>query len=937
MKEFSHKTNLLLLLSLVLILVNILTVFSEWETSGAENSLSKNSISIVLNLAWVEIGILLLNVIITSSIFFIIYLKIILPLRQAAIATQKAISIDEVLERHKINLDDVSYLKNAVEILCEREMQNQWQNNGFVQLSSILNENYAVQQKLGENIISFLLNYLDANAGAMYLVSESKAEFIRIYATGYAQYPANRCSLSEGLLGSVYKQNQMFHITENIGKNHFVGTPFLKIQAKSLILLPLFHANKVQGVIELVFAMEVNKEKITLLKSLSPNLAANLAASKHDFRMRQMLEQSQDMSNTLQQQEEELRQNLEELQTNSDQIKEQMREMTLIKNELASRIELLDQTALLTESDIYGNIIYANEAFCKISQYTLQECVGKPHSLVRHPDTPKEVFEQMWKTIKSGKIFTATYKNKAKDGSSYWVEAYIAPVFDDNNQIIKYIGIRLNVTERVEREIQVQKLLQESQEQQTELQTKKEILKENIKELRASEEKTLQQVKLLEIAKNELKSRIDVLNSAAIVTESDLYGNIIYANQKFCEISKYTLEECIGKPHSILRHPDVPKEVFRQMWQTIKSGGIFKGILPNKNKYQEDYWVDATVAPVLDSKGIPIKYISVRFDITKQVNQAKQIETLLENALAGNKKLQEQEADLRKSNEQLEESSNLLEQANQTLEQKVLRRTAEISAQKEQIESSIRYAKRIQEAILPTLEEMHEELPNLFVLYLPKDIVSGDFYWFKKRKHQLFLAAVDCTGHGVPGAMLSMIGESILSYIVGELGIFAPQEILSLMHDLVKRQLKQNQYSKVRDGMDLGLCMLDTVKQELQFAGANNPLVYIQNEVLTVIKGDKLPIGGFQLQNERKFTLHSIDISQKTNFYLYTDGYADQFGGAEVKKFMSKNLHNLLLELHFLPADEQKNRLEENIKQWKLAGKSKQIDDITLIGAVWGK
>jgi serine phosphatase RsbU (regulator of sigma subunit) len=326
------------------------------------------------------------------------------------------------------------------------------------------------------------------------------------------------------------------------------------------------------------------------------------------------------------------------------------------------------------------------------------------------------------------------------------------------------------------------------------------------------------------------------------------------------------------------------------------------------------------------------------------MRQSKQIEILLTEALDINKKLQEQDAELWKTNEQLAKSSTLLEEANETLEQKVIDRTSEIFAQKEkiehqkdQIESSIRYAKRIQEAILPTIEEIWEELPNSFVFYQPKDIVSGDFYWFKKRNHLIFIAAIDCTGHGVPGAMLSMVGEGILSYIVGELGITNAGEILAMMHILVRQQLKQNQSSDVRDGMDLGLCVIDTLKQELQFSGANNPLIYIQNETLTIIKGNKLPIGGFQHEEERKFTSHTIDISQPTVFYLCTDGYKDQFGGAEIKKFMSKNLNNLLLKIHKLSAVEQKQILQETINLWMWEGKSKQIDDITLIGVQWGK
>jgi serine phosphatase RsbU (regulator of sigma subunit) len=281
----------------------------------------------------------------------------------------------------------------------------------------------------------------------------------------------------------------------------------------------------------------------------------------------------------------------------------------------------------------------------------------------------------------------------------------------------------------------------------------------------------------------------------------------------------------------------------------------------------------------------------------------------------------------------LQEKESLISNQNKLLEEKVTQRTQEISSKNELLEnqneeiitknheigkqrdslaqkseeltetldelktknqeviSSINYAQRIQNAMLPQPEEIKTILPHSFVLFKPKDIVSGDFYWLIKKENKIIVAVVDCTGHGVPGAFMSMIGNDLLNEIVG---------------------------------------FRDTQSGILEYAGAKSPLVYIQQGHLSFIRGDKLPIGGSQGPSTREYTKRILQIQEGDVLYLFSDGFADQFGGPNQKKFMIKHFRELLHSIHEKPIHQQKEILNKVLEDWK--GKEKQVDDILVLG-----
>lgn len=273
-----------------------------------------------------------------------------------------------------------------------------------------------------------------------------------------------------------------------------------------------------------------------------------------------------------------------------------------------------------------------------------------------------------------------------------------------------------------------------------------------------------------------------------------------------------------------------------------------------------------------------------------------------------------------------------IKRENKILEQKVEERTKELAEKNRDITSSIEYAKRIQEAILPSKELIYDSLKNAFILYKPKDIVSGDFYWFGIKNGYKIMAVVDCTGHGVPGAFMSMIGHNLLNQIVQEKAITDPGEILNNLHKGIQEALKQGQNQvNTNDGMDVSLVAIHHEKNEVKWAGAFRPLVIIRaNGTLEKLDGNKFPVGGAQLNVDRVFTTHTISVSKNDSIYMSSDGYADQFGGEKGKKFMVKKFNEILCNIHLQDMNGQKNRLENEIEQWR--GHHEQVDDVLVAG-----
>jgi ligand-binding sensor domain-containing protein/serine phosphatase RsbU (regulator of sigma subunit) len=263
----------------------------------------------------------------------------------------------------------------------------------------------------------------------------------------------------------------------------------------------------------------------------------------------------------------------------------------------------------------------------------------------------------------------------------------------------------------------------------------------------------------------------------------------------------------------------------------------------------------------------------------------------------------------------------------------------EISLQREElviknknITDSINYAKRIQHALLPTWDNFNSILPDSFVLFKPKDIVSGDFYWINQHGNKVYIAAVDCTGHGVPGAFVSIIGFELFRKITTSEQGSNPAMILDTLNDNFTEIFSDGEQVYLNDGMDLSLCVIDNKEKSLDFAGAFNPLYLVRNETIIEVKADRFSVGAdvHATSSRKLFKSHKIYLQPDDVFYLFSDGYADQFGGPEGKKFKYRRFRHLLLTINKLPMDKQESILDESIEEWM--GDEEQIDDILVIG-----
>jgi sigma-B regulation protein RsbU (phosphoserine phosphatase) len=268
----------------------------------------------------------------------------------------------------------------------------------------------------------------------------------------------------------------------------------------------------------------------------------------------------------------------------------------------------------------------------------------------------------------------------------------------------------------------------------------------------------------------------------------------------------------------------------------------------------------------------------------------------------------------------------------QSLHMKLQEAYDKIAQYNKSLTDSLNYAKLIQEAMLPDKQMLAKFFDRSFIIFKPKDIVSGDFYWFVERDNKLIIAVADCTGHGVPGALMSMIGSGILNEVVNVNGVTKPSKILYNLNIGVRKSLKQDSADHHGDGMDIAICTLDKENKELQYAGANRHLVYFRGgRRMELIKGNKFGIGGLHSETDLEFTNHSVSYKTGDVIYMFTDGYADQFGGARGKRMMTRNLLKILERSLSFGLEEQSIVLTHWLMKWQR--NLEQTDDILLFGA----
>ncbi|MBN2663755.1 MAG: SpoIIE family protein phosphatase [Bacteroidales bacterium] len=427
-----------------------------------------------------------------------------------------------------------------------------------------------------------------------------------------------------------------------------------------------------------------------------------------------------------------------------------------------------------------------------------------------------------------------------------------------------------------------------------------EIVKDRTSEILEKNEELFQQKEEIQAQAEELEVTNQELEKLSIVASEtdnavlifDEKFNLTWANNAFSKIYGYTLGEFISANINLIENSNSPviKNIINSCIEEKKSV-TYKA--ENKKKSGESIWVQTTITPIFEFNKLS-KIIAIESDITE----------------------------IKKANEKITKANIEITKANK-----------EISYQHNQIKLSINSALTIQQAILPLKENIDNHLNN-FIIYRPKDVVSGDFYWFTIEQDSIsFFAVVDCTGHGVPGAFMSMIGNSLLNEIIKQRQIYDPKEILTQLDFEINKSLKQD-ITENQDGMDVCLCKIEkTVDAEMKivFTGAKRPLFYYKSneQELNKLKGDRKSIGGKVLYNKTKFTNQEIFLYKNDLIYLTTDGYVDQ-NNKERERFGTTRFERIINQIAIKPLSEQQQILETELDKWQ--GDEKQRDDITVIG-----
>lgn len=376
----------------------------------------------------------------------------------------------------------------------------------------------------------------------------------------------------------------------------------------------------------------------------------------------------------------------------------------------------------------------------------------------------------------------------------------------------------------------------------------------------------------------EFADRTQIVDRFALISETDTRGIITYANPKFCEVSGYSMEELIGKPHNIVRHPDMPKEVFKELWDTIKAGKIWQGEIKNRRKDGSHYWVLATVGPLLDAEGYPYRYVSMRVDITRQ---------------------KELEAQLRSERDRLARD----------------------------LYDNLELARAIQSALLPHdgSEEgsFHIGIPH-FALWKPVQIVSGDFFWAHEERGRLLIFVGDSVGHGMAGGLISTLFFQELRHQALERGVWSPERLAEELDErlgyLFRRKLP---LSITIDGIIL---LIDRLRLKLHYISLRGKGFLAREGKVTPLERYPFSFGDLLGQTAQE---HTITLEPGDRLYLYSDGIPDQMN-PEGKRFGTKRVETLIQEMSQLPFAAQREYLEQAIAKWQ--GEAPQTDDIVFLG-----
>lgn len=509
-------------------------------------------------------------------------------------------------------------MRDEMKRLAIEDKKRSWANEGLALFVDTLRSKNDDLEGLADNIIRHLINYLKANQGALYLVNDEDPDDIFIameacYAYDRRKFLHQRIEIGEGLAGQVVLEKQTLYLKE-------VPENFVKITSglgdalpRNILIVPLKLEEQVFGLIEIASFKTIEDYEIEFVEKLGESIAATISTVKNSERTSKLLQETQLQAEQMRAQEEEVRQNMEELSATQEEMQRILNE---VQGQEAFVKDLIDASGdLIISIDSEYKIISANKASIDSFRSSGVEVKSGLDIFTLISAEQRELFKSYYDRALGGEAFevTETYSYGSKEQN---VVLTYSPLRNEKGEIIGAVEFTKDVTDLVQATNEAEKLLKASQENAEELRAQEEELRQNLEEMNAIQEELGSQVKEIEALKTDLEIREDVFGLTTILSEADLAGTITLANKKLCDVSKYTHDELIGKPHSLLRHPDMPKALFELFWETIKKGEVFKGIIKNRAKDGTHYWVDATIVPVKDKNGKIIKYVGARYHLT---------------------------------------------------------------------------------------------------------------------------------------------------------------------------------------------------------------------------------------------------------------------------------------------------------------------------------
>ncbi len=549
---------------------------------------------------------------------------------------------------------------------------------------------------------------------------------------------------------------------------------------------------------------------------------------------------------------------------------EELEKLSLVASETINAVLICDPQ---------GRIEWVNTGFSRITGYDLQEVKGKlPGDVLAGDRTDRRLISVVRQTSAEAEGFRKEFLVYHKEGYEIWIDVANSPIVDENGTVLKQIEIFTDITEKKRYEVQLN------------------MYSARLETLNMAKHELLNSHNVKEIAQNvlgRLATRMSYVKRVSLAIFDE-------RNQEV-ELH-YVVKDNAAVPGMLL----YPLRSFKS-FQSLKENKVFR---------VDDIEAEAEISES-DKEQLSV---GIRSYLMMPVYSQNQLLGTVNIASSKPNAISDEDIDMVR---EVADAIAIALQQQQYLEI--------IEQKNADIEASILYARRIQEAILPPESMLKDQFDDLFVLYRPKDVLSGDFFWAEQRDNLTYLAVCDSTGHGVPGALLSLMGNNLLNQAVHERNLSRPSSILDYLNAGVQHTL--NQYksaSELRDGMDISLCVFDHSRYKVQFAAAINPMYIIRDGMLIQSKGNRFSIGSYFDNKMRPFTNQEMELQSGDMIYLFTDGYPDQFGGEDDRKMSHRRFRELLMSIHHLPVDDQKKMLEEQLNAWM--GDSKQTDDICVIG-----